>query len=333
MVASPSAAAPKPERDDTLPPRRNALVTLSAAEYLNHLHAIASTTGVEIPEIVLPDEHHVILGRMRFRYLDWGDKGRPTVVFLHGGGLTAHTWDVTCLLMRSQYHCVALDLRGHGDSEWSPEMDYGFETHSRDVEAFVELIGGADRLAVVGMSLGGLAAIGYAGRRASRLDALVLVDVGPETRGEGARRIAEFIAAPAEFDSVEQVVERALSFNPHRDPVLLRRSLMQNLRRLPNGQLTWKHDRRHRGKVDMEAWAQRRRGLWEEIPRITCPTLVVRGGRSDVFHDEDAEKLASTLPRGEWVRVENAGHTVQGDNPIGLVAELQRFLGAHLARS
>jgi pimeloyl-ACP methyl ester carboxylesterase len=304
-------------------------VTLSPTEYLEHLHAVASTTGVAIPEIVLPDEHHVILGRMRFRYLDWGGEGKPVVLLLHGGGLTAHTWDIPCLLLRQDYHCFALDLRGHGDSEWSPVMDYGVEAHAGDVEALVDLLG-LDGFAVVGMSLGGLASIGYAGRHADRLRALVLVDVGPETRSEGARRIADFIAAPAEFDSVEDAVERALSFNPRRDPRLLRRSLLQNLRPLPSGKLTWKHDRRHRAKVDMDAWAQRRRALWTEIPKITCPTLVVRGARSDVFLDEDAAKLAEALPRGEWVRVEDAGHTVQGDNPKGLVVELRRFLDAHL---
>jgi esterase len=303
-------------------------MSLSSSEYLEHLAAASATAGIAAPEIVLPDEHHVILRKMRFRYLDWGAPEKPLVVFLHGGGLTAHTWDLTCLLLRREYHCVALDLRGHGDSEWSPAMDYGFEAHAGDVEAFVDFLA-VDRPAVVGMSLGGLAAIAYASRHAARLDALVLVDVGPETRAEGARRIAEFIAAPAEFDSIDAVVERALSFNPARDARLLRRSLQQNLRSMPDGRLTWKHDRRHRSKVDVDEARRRRQALWTEIPKISCPTLVVRGARSDVFHDEDAEKLAQTLPRGEWVRVEAAGHTVQGDNPKGLVAALGPFLAAH----
>lgn len=147
---------------------------------------------------------------------------------------------------------------------------------------------------------------------------------------EGSRRIAEFIAAPAEFESVDAAVERALAFNPRRDPRLLKRSLLHNLRRLPNGTFTWKHDRRHRGKIDFEEWARRRLALWDEIPKITCPTLVVRGARCDVFHDEDAAKLAAALPRGEWVKIEHAGHTVQGDNPRALVAELERFLAAHV---
>lgn len=301
-------------------------MTLSPTDYLDHLRAVASATGIAIPEIVLPGEHHVILGRMRFRYLDWGAPDKPTVLFLHGGGLTAHTWDVTCLLLRRDYHCLALDLRGHGDSEWSPVMDYGIEAHRGDVEALVEHLR-LDGFVLVGMSLGGLTALAYAGRNAARLSALVIVDSGPEARQEGARRIAEFVAAPAEFETLDEVIERALSFNPRRDAKLLRRSLQHNLRSMPNGKLTWKHDRRHRAKFDAEEWARRRQGLWDEVPRISCPTLVVRGARSDVFHDEDAEKLAGALPRGSWVRVDNAGHTVQGDNPRGLVAELRRFLG------
>ena len=298
---------------------------LASPDYLEHLRDASALAGMALPELIVPEEHQVVLGRMRFRYLDWGTRGKRPVLFLHGGGLTAHTWDLVCLALRLDYRCLALDLRGHGDSEWSPEMNYGIEAHRDDVAALIEHLG-LDGLVLVGMSLGGLTALAYAGRHAAKLDALVIIDAGPEARQEGSRRIAEFIAAPAEFDSVDEVIERALSFNPRRDAKLLRRSLQHNLRQLPNGKLTWKHDRRHRAKFDAEAWARRREALWDDIPRITCPTLVVRGGRSDVFHDEDAEKLSAALPQGSWVRVEDAGHTVQGDNPRALVGELRRFL-------
>jgi pimeloyl-ACP methyl ester carboxylesterase len=298
---------------------------LASPEYLEHLRDASRMAGLTLPELIVPAEHQIVLGNMRFRYLDWGSPGKRPLVFLHGGGLTAHTWDLVCLALRPDYRCLALDLRGHGDSEWSPVMDYGIEAHRGDVEAFIDHLG-LDGLGLVGMSLGGLTALAYAGRQAARLSSLVIIDVGPEARQEGARRIAEFVAAPAEFDSIDEVIERALSFNPRRDASLLRRSLRHNLRQMPSGKLTWKHDRRHRAKFDAEEWARRRQGLWDEVPRISCPTLVVRGGRSDVFHDEDAEKLAGALPRGSWVRVEDAGHTVQGDNPRALVTELRRFL-------
>lgn len=293
-------------------------------EQLEHLRNAAGIAGVTVPRFVVPDDHDVVLRRMRFHYLDWGNAGKRPILFLHGGGLTAHTWDLTCLALRDDYHCLALDQRGHGDSEWSPEMDYSLDAHRGDIEALVErldLVG----LVLVGMSMGGANALAYAGQASRRLAALVLVDVGPEVRLEGARRIRQFTMAVPEFESVEHAVEQALAFNPRRDPRLLRRSLLHNLRRQPNGKWVWKYDRRHRGRIDPDEVAHRRAALWAAVPQVACPTLVVRGAQSDVFLDEDAEQLAERLPRGEWVRIERAGHTVQGDNPQSLVAELRAF--------
>jgi pimeloyl-ACP methyl ester carboxylesterase len=88
----------------------------------------------------------------------------------------------------------------------------------------------------------------------------------------------------------------------------------------------WKYDQRHRGKVDPDAYARRRELLWSAVETVVCPTLVVRGSQSDVFHDEDAERLARCLRQGRWVRIEGAGHTVQGDNPAGLLVSLREFL-------
>src|SRR5262249_2050913 len=128
------------------------------------------------------------------------------------------------------------------------------------------------------------------------------------------------------LDSVEQFVDRALAFNPRRNRELLRRSLLHNLRPMPDGRLMWKYDQRHRGKVDPAAYARRRELLWSAVDRVACPTLVVRGARSDGSHDEDAAQLAGRLRDGRWVRIEGAGHTVQGDNPAELLVSLRTFL-------
>jgi pimeloyl-ACP methyl ester carboxylesterase len=125
--------------------------------------------------------------------------------------------------------------------------------------------------------------------------------------------------------SIDEVIERALAFNPRRDPRLLRLSLRHNLRQTPKGDWMWKYDQRHRGRVEPGAYEHRRALLWDAVGKVACPTLVVRGAQSDVFHDEDAERLAAALARGRWVRVEHAGHTVQGDNPAGLLTELRAF--------
>ena len=300
-------------------------MSLSAAEFRVHLEMTAATAGVPLPEIVLPDSRHLLLARMRFHYLDWGTAGLPPVVFLHGGGLNAHTWDIVCAALRREQHCVALDQRGHGESEWSPEMDYRIESHVADLEAFFDALA-IERCVLVGMSLGGANALAWAGRHSRRLAGLVLVDVGPETRAEGVRKIAAFTSEATPLDSVEQYVEKALAFNPRRNRELLRRSLLHNLRRMPDGRYMWKYDQRHRGRVDPEAQARRREILWAAVDTVECPTLVVRGAQSDVFHDEDAEKLAGRLRRARWVRVEGAGHTVQGDNPAGLLVHVREFL-------
>jgi pimeloyl-ACP methyl ester carboxylesterase len=301
-------------------------MSLTEAELREHLTLASAKAGLSFPDLVLPSAHHVLLRRMRFHYLDWGTAGRPPIVFLHGGGLNAHTWDLVCLGLRPEHHCLALDQRGHGDSEWSPEMDYTTESQVGDLEAFVDRLG-LERFVLVGMSLGGANGLAWAGRHGERLAGLVLVDIGPETRAAGTQKIAAFTSEQKLFDSIDVVIERALAFNPRRDANLLRLSLRHNLRQTPKGQWMWKYDQRHRGTVDPGAQERRRSLLWDAVPKVSCPTLVVRGAQSDVFHDEDAERLAGALPRGRWVKVENAGHTVQGDNPAGLLVELRRFLG------
>jgi len=301
-------------------------MSLTDSELREHLTLASAKAGLTFPELVLPAAHDVVLRRMRFHYLDWGTAGRPPIVFLHGGGLNAHTWDLVCLGLRRERHCFALDQRGHGDSEWSPEMDYTTESQVGDLEAFVDRLG-LTRFVLVGMSLGGVNAMAWAGRHSERLAGLVIVDVGPEIRMAGVQKIAAFTSEQKLLDSIDEVIERALAFNPRRDPRLLRLSLRHNLRQTPKGQWMWKYDQRHRGKAEPGAYERRRELLWDAVAKISCPTLVVRGAQSDVFHDEDAERLTAALPRGRWVRVENAGHTVQGDNPAGLLTELRGFLG------
>jgi esterase len=300
-------------------------LSLSADEFRAHLELSAAIAGVRLSEIVLPSPHHVLLGAMRFHYLDWGTAGLPPIVFLHGGGLNAHTWDLVCAALRPERHCLALDQRGHGESEWSPEMDYSTESHTVDVDAFLQALK-LERFVLVGMSLGGVNALAWAGKHRGRLAGLVLVDVGPEIRFDGVRKIAAFTSEATPLDSVEQFVDRAMAFNPRRNRELLRRSLLHNLRRMPDGRWMWKYDQRHRGKVDPEAYARRRELLWSAVDTVECPTLVVRGAQSDVFHDEDAERLARRFRRGRWVRIEGAGHTVQGDNPADLLVCLREFL-------
>lgn len=303
-------------------------MSLTPSESLQHLRLALELSGVDA-DVVLPESRHVVAHGTRLHYLDWGTRGRPPILFLHGGALTAHTWDVVCLGLRGEYHCVALDQRGHGDSEWSPIMDYAPEAHARDIDGVLDALG-FDRAVLVGQSMGGLNGFVYTTQHPERVAALVLVDVGPGIRIAGAQRIGSFVASTAEIDSIDAFVEQAMAFNPLRDRRLLTGSARHALRQLPNGKWVRKNDTRFFGQVGIEEVARRIAEYWKDADKIPCPALVVRGALSDVLLDDAAERFARSLPHGRWIRVEGAGHTVQGDNPAGLIAALRPFLTAAL---
>lgn len=298
---------------------------LTAAAQLEHLRVAADLAGLHEVEVVLPAEHDTALGGIRLHHLDWGSEDRPPVLFLHGGCLTARTWDLVCLALRSDFRCLALDQRGHGDSEWSSALDYGTEAFVGDLAALIEHLS-LPRPVLVGQSMGGLNALAFAARHPDRIAGVVAIDVAPDVEAAGAERIFDFVTEPVALDSVDAYVERAVAFNPARDPQLLRTSLLHNLRELPDGRWTWKYDRR---LVTRERFSRVRDELEDLRPRlatITCPALVVRGARSDVVTPTGVAALARSLPDGSWTEIPDAGHTVQGDNPRGLAEALREFL-------
>lgn len=298
---------------------------LAQSEVLSHLRAAIDVAGVDVDEVVLPADHDIVIDGLRLHYLDWGRSGRRPLLFLHGGCLTAHTWDLVCLALRADFHCLALDQRGHGDSEWSPALDYGPDAHVRDIRGLIEQLG-LERPVLVGHSLGGLNAMVLAAAAAEELGGIALVDVGPEPQPGAVKRVGDFVMGDPGDGSLEDFVERARAFNPRRDPRLLRYSLRHNLRRTPDGTLTWKYDRRRLTPEYVASLRRRFQELRKTAETIMCPVLVIRGAESDALSDEQAAAFAATLPDGRWDKVENAGHTIQGDNPRGLVRVLARFL-------
>jgi len=301
-------------------------MTLSADEYRDHLQTTAVRAGFAFGGVVLPSEHDVNVGQLRFRYLDWGTKGLRPILFLHGGALTAHTWDLCCLALRDEFHCIALDQRGHGDTDWAPDADYSIGAQREDIRGFADRLG-LDRFVLVGQSMGAINGLAFAVTHPERLSALVMIDAGPEVRRRGSSRIREFVNGGAKPETLEEIIERALAFNPRRDPQILRRSLMHNLRRQPDGSWSWKYDRSRFQRLDHDTHLAERRRLADNLAKVTCPALVIRGAESDVFHQDDAERLAKNFPDGRQITIAQAGHTVQGDNPKDLVAALREFLG------
>ena len=268
-------------------------------------------------------DHTLTLGGMNFHYLDWGTAGKPPFVLLHGGAQTAHSWDDFAPVVRNDYHVYALDQRGHGDSDWAADGDYHRTTHCKDVAAFVSSVDIGPHL-LVGLSMGGINSITYTARYPERVRALIIVDVGPEIETKGRENIQDFVAGVDELDSFEAFVERAHKFNPRRSLDNLRQRLSHNLKQQPNGKWTWKFDQIRRR--DGAQSGMNPEELWQDVRKIQCPTLIVRGGESDILSPQAAERLQAAIPNSRLSVVAGAGHSVMGDNPDGFAQAVQEFL-------
>jgi len=259
---------------------------------------------------------------LRFHYLDWGSEGKPPFVLLHGGAQTAHSWDEFAPVVRGDYHVYALDQRGHGDSDWAPDGDYSRQPQCEDVAAFVSTLQ-LSPFILAGLSMGGINTITYAARYPQTVKAVIIVDVGPEIETRGRENIHNFTRID-ELDSFEAFVERAHQFNSRRSVDNLRQRLSYNLKQQPNGKWTWKFDQKRLGAGGRSGSDPE--GLWEDVRKIRCPTLIIRGGESDILTPEAAQRLQTAIPQSRLAVVPGAGHSVMGDNPAGFAATVLDFL-------
>ena len=253
--------------------------------------------------------------------LKFGD-GPPRVVFLHGGGQNAHTWDTVIVGLGEP--ALAVDLPGHGRSAWREDGDYGPKLNAVAVEPVVrELAPDADL--VVGMSLGGLTAIRLAVSAPELVRKLVLVDVTPSAPQrhteltEAQKGTVALVQGERIFPSFQAMLNVTVAAAPHRDRESLRRGVFHNSKRLDDGTWTWRYDSMRRG----EGFT----GMWDDVPQLDVPTTLVRGANSAFVNDDDAVEFARTAPGFRGVRmVENSGHSVQSDQPRALIDILSEIL-------
>lgn len=236
----------------------------------------------------------------------------PTVLLLHGGGQTRHSWSPTATeLVRAGFDVVNLDLRGHGDSDWAADGDYSIDAFARDVAASARWAGVP--VMVVGASMGGLAAMVAAGERSAAVSALVLVDVTPQLEETGVARIHAFMsAAPSGFGTLEEAAEAIAAYRGRARPVDVT-GLRKNLRRGRDGRWRWHWDPRFL-TGDRSPGARRDPARLEAAAAgLGVPTLLVRGRSSDMVSEAAARRFLGLVPHAEFVDVSGAGHMVVGD--------------------
>jgi pimeloyl-ACP methyl ester carboxylesterase len=251
--------------------------------------------------------------------------GHP-VFLLHGGGQTRHAWGRTRKeLGRRGYRAIAVDLRGHGQSDWVDDADYTPAAIAADIRKLVEWAGG--RAALVGASLGGQAALIAAGETDPPIcSALVLVDVTPRVDPQGAQRVIAFMRShPAGFATVDEAADAVAAYLPQRPRPRNTAGLARNLRRGANGRYLWHWDPAlvaSRPENVLMPTGQ----LMAAASRIAVPTLLIRGALSDVVTEETASEFVALVRNAEFVRVSDAAHMVAGDQNDVFTSSVVDFL-------
>ncbi|HYZ69802.1 MAG TPA: alpha/beta hydrolase [Mycobacterium sp.] len=293
---------------------------LAGLDEFGLLHENAEQIGVEsIPSAQRVDRDGVSA-------IKWGDEP-PQVVFLHGGGQNAHTWDT--VIVGLGLPALAVDLPGHGRSAWRDDGDYGPRLNAETLRPVLREWAPHPRL-MVGMSLGGLTALRIAAAEPSLVPELVLVDVTPSApeRHEQMTQVqmgtVALVQGDRTFPSFAAMLDVTIAAAPHRDRNSLRRGVFHNSKQLDDGTWTWRYDSFRKGLL-LAGFAN----LWDDVPAIAMPTTLVRGANSFFVNDEDAEAFAKAAPGFQRTHVvADSGHSVQGDQPAALVEILRGVLGA-----
>ena len=252
------------------------------------------------------------VGGVRIAGDSWGDANGSLVLLQHGGGQTRHAWkNVGEILGKAGFYAVSFDARGHGDSDWAPDGRYGQDVMVEDLQCVVAALGNR-RPALVGASMGGGTSLVAVGEDHVDATALVLVDIAPRIEMGGVDKIQAFMSQkPEGFDSLQEVADAIAAYQPHRQRPRNLEGLAKNVRLGTDGKYRWHWDPRFREiRRDPEKRLQR----FEACARqLTLPTLLVRGGLSDVLSEEGAQAFLELCPHSEYVNVAGAAHMVAGD--------------------
>ncbi|MDR3538469.1 MAG: alpha/beta hydrolase [Acetobacteraceae bacterium] len=298
---------------------------MTQTEEFRSLLASAADLGIPHAPTVPYRSGNVVLRQMRFHYLEWGAPDAPPVVLLHGGHQSAHSWDLVSLHLAQRYRVLALDQRGHGDSEWARDVEYANHTMSLDAESFIATLG-LHHPVLVGHSMGGRNALLLAHRNAALLRGLVIVDVGPELSDKGRQAIAGFVRENQEFDDLEHFVQSVRQYDPYRPRAHIERTVKYNMLQRADGKFISKCDYNPRRLGLMHGRGLQDNVTLDDVRNFNLPVLLVRGANSTILEAEAAERFRDALPQGRLVTVPDCGHNVHGQNTKGFIAALGPFL-------
>ena len=246
-------------------------------------------------------DRFAVVNGIRLHYLDWGSETKPPFIMLHGISRVAHQFDHLAPSFTANYHVIAIDMRGHGDSGWSAEGAYVVEDYVKDLEAFITQLN-LRGLTLLGNSTGGRVVQVYAGLHPDRVARLIVEDVGPERTNEIAsaftRQVENEANGWASEDELLAFLKKGNAKTP--DPILRSYAHFASKQR-EDGRIVWKRDPNlAKGFVPTE--------LWRFVNEIKCPTIYILGGASRIVPPETQQKLKAALPDVQIVVMPGLGH-------------------------
>ena len=264
---------------------------------------------------------------LRFHYRLWSAQqpNSPDLVLLHGYTGHARSWDLFAKQMSQTYNVYALDQRGHGETDWSPSGNYAISEMVADLVAFVKGMQ-FHKINLLGLSMGGIVAIHYAGQQPVELDRLVIVDIAPRIDRVGVSQIQAGTARSDVFDSVSEAFERARIDNPVPPVAHQFDRVRHSLMRTEEGKWTYRYDRALRDGSSNGLQTPTEDEGWAAAGRIVVPTLLIRGANSNLLSQETARQFVHTVANGSLIEIEGSGHPVPLDKPLEFVNAVRTFL-------
>jgi pimeloyl-ACP methyl ester carboxylesterase len=270
----------------------------------------------------MPGDRFVTVNGLRIHYLDWGSEGKPPLIMLHGIGRVAHTFDHIAPHFVSNYHVMAVDMRGHGDSDWDPKGAYLVEDYTKDIEGMAVQLH-LRNITIWGNSTGGRVAQVFAGLHPELVSAVISEDVGPERPTQVAESVTRQLKQEDAkgWASEDELLAQLKSSNSRTPEDILRSYAHYGSKRRPDGRVIWKRDPAiGNGFVPTE--------LWRFVRQIKSPIIYVVGGRSTIVPASTQEELKTALPQAQIVTIPGVGHYPSEENTQAYLAIVDKFLAS-----
>lgn len=275
-------------------------------------------------KLIEPKEQHIDLNGRRFHYLDWGNNEEQSLFLLHGFMGHAHVWDDFALIFRKDYHVIALDQRGHGESQWSKEAAYTIYDYFLNISSFVETLQ-MGQFILMGHSMGGRNALFYAACSPQKVEKLILVDARPRNNPKGSeelrRHLIHLSLMANSFDEVGKAIQ---TLYPCLSEEICQQIARYGYKKGQDGKYVLKCDARM--GLDSERSGYIVEDLWPFLKNVNSPTLIIRGKDSPFLSLEEARKMCHLIPKAELKEIPQATHMPLQENFRVFVGVVSQFL-------